>query len=53
MTNAEKYEEVFGIVPEICNCPTHRCEECPEFHNGNNDPFNCLKPNWWNKEYKE
>ena len=31
MTNAEKYEEVFGIVPEICNCPTHRCEECPEF----------------------
>lgn len=53
MTNAEKYTEVFGLIPEVCNCPTKECKDCPEFNGGNNDPFVCLKPNWWNQEYKE
>lgn len=29
MTNAEKYTEVFGIVPDPELCPAKNCEECP------------------------
>lgn len=48
MTNAEKYEEVFGFPPDTGNCPTELCSECPGHVDDN---FNCTC-NWWNEEYK-
>lgn len=49
MTNAEKYQEVFGFPPDKGNCPAERCEVCPM----NDDcHFKCLRCNWWNQEYK-
>lgn len=29
MTNAEKYQEVFGFPPDRGNCPTEDCKFCP------------------------
>lgn len=29
MTNAEKFEEVFGFKPNIDKCPAEDCEDCP------------------------
>ena len=49
MTNAEKYQEVFGFPPDKGNCPTELCENCPSNDVGK---FNCLSSNWWNEEYK-
>ena len=47
MTNAEKYKEVFGFLPDCGNCPTEWCGECPI------TPKDCLKTfDWWNEEYK-
>lgn len=49
MTNAEKYQEVFGFPPDKGNCPAERCEICPS-----NDGchFKCLHCNWWDEDYK-
>lgn len=50
MTNAEKYQEVFGFPPDKGNCPT----ECCTFY-----PVNCSADfgrestfEWWDEEYK-
>ena len=51
MTNAEKYQEVFGFPPDKGNCPAESCEVCPEMYTRNGS-FTC-RPNWWNEEYKE
>ena len=53
MTNAEKYEEVFGFPPVKHNCITIKnCCECPL----NNERKNrCLlgdRIDWWDSEYK-
>lgn len=48
MTNAEKYNEIFGFPPDKGNCPTESCEICP----GNmGEPLCGCK--WWDEEYKE
>lgn len=43
MTNAEKYQEVFGLIPDTSNCPTEDCSFCPN---------RCNSYVWWNEEYK-
>lgn len=48
MTNAEKYEEVFGFPPDKENCPTECCTFCP----GQVENFHC-NCTWWDEEYKE
>ena len=50
MTNAEKYQEVFGFPPDKGNCPTEDCHFCPvncsaDF--GRESTFD-----WWDEEYK-
>ena len=47
MTNAEKYEEVFGIKPDKNCCPTDSCENCPA---EKKEPLCLCK--WWDSEYK-
>ena len=48
MTNAEKYFEVFGIIPDKNCCPTEACAFCP----GNTgEPLCGCK--WWDSEWKE
>ena len=47
MTNAKKFEEVFGFAPDCCECPTYSCDNCPSDNWGN-----CAS-RWWNSEYKE
>lgn len=51
MTNAEKYEEVFGFPPDTTACPTWGCSYCPEMYTRIGS-FTC-RPNWWNEEYKD
>ena len=51
MTNAEKYQEVFGLEPEI-GCPTLNCNKCPIYEDCYHDNNVCLKK-WWYSEYKE
>lgn len=46
MTNAEKYQEVFGLVPDIGSCPTEDCSYCPGLCYGANSV--CT---WWYEEY--
>ena len=48
MTNAEKYEEVFGITPDKFTCPTDECDACPAQYKA---CFGIV--GWWNEEYKE
>ena len=49
MTNAEKYKEVFGFMPDKGNCPADSCEYCPI----KCDRPSCVERDWWNSEYKE
>lgn len=51
MTNAEKFEEVFGAKPDIIHCPIlyrKNCGSCKGFEG--NSP--CCGSDWWNSEYK-
>lgn len=49
MTNAEKYQEVFGFPPEKRNCPTKECDICPIDKEG----LSCATTeDWWDEEYK-
>ena len=48
MTNAEKYNEVFGFFPDITSCPTNSCNICP---GKVDDNLNCTCT-WWDEEYK-
>ena len=47
MTNAEKYQEVFGFPPDKGCCPAERCEICP----GHAEECLCTFK-WWDEEYK-
>ncbi len=48
MTNAEKYNEIFGFPPDTSNCPTESCKICP----GNTgEPLCGCK--WWGEEYNK
>lgn len=56
MTNAEKYEEVFGIPHDPSNCPTSDCNVCPcgiKDDKGSIACFASRTHEWWNSEYKE
>lgn len=53
MTNAEKFEEIFGLVPDtesmvlLCNIlPNDRCPYYEELDGG------CRCDMWWSKEYE-
>ena len=53
MTNAEKYEEVFGLPPLTHNCITEKpCPDCPIYNKRTNQCLLTDKMTWWNKEYK-
>lgn len=52
MTNAEKFEEVFGAKTNIVHCPIlyrEDCKKCKGYCNG----LGCRGSDWWNSEYKE
>ncbi len=52
MTNAEKYEEVFGMKVDKNMCPTKRCAICPIYKEG----LSCScadTEDWWDAEYKK
>ena len=50
MTNAQKYEEIFGFPVDKEMCPTADCENCPLKGN----KYGCaLTVEWWDSEYKE
>ena len=52
MTNAEKFEKVFGIKPDVesmsIDCPPTAPRNCKYFEN---DACHCEA--WWHEEYKE
>lgn len=50
MTNAEKFEEVFGFEPSKCKCPAEVCTNCPVNPCRNSS---LVIIDWWNSEYKE
>ena len=47
MTNAEKYQEVFGFPPDKGSCPTECCKFCP----GHVEAGLCTCK-WWDDDYK-
>ena len=52
MTNAEKFEEIFGIEPDVesmaIDCHKATPRECKYWEDGN-----CHCEAWWHEEYKE
>jgi len=48
MTNAEKFEQVFGVKPDADCCPLF----CAD-NDGFLKCFKCEKKNWFKEEYKE
>lgn len=56
MTNAEKYQEVFGMKPDTGNCPTSNCNFCPCASIDDEGCISCIGisvSDFWNSEYKE
>ena len=57
MTNAEKYEQVFGFPPNsVLECPTSDCKKCPLFNLHRKEDLCASNEelfNWWNSEYRE
>jgi hypothetical protein len=56
MTNAEKYEEVFGFKADPSVCPTTTCDVCPCSTKDSNGNISCEAAgtySWWSSEYKE
>lgn len=54
MTNAEKYKEIFGFLPDPVMCPTCDCRICP-CSDKDDDSIACIGARtheWWNSEYK-
>ena len=51
MTNAEKYEEVFGMKLEFNACPCIEGSSCKIGITGGCSDEKRLR--WWNSEYKE
>lgn len=55
MTNAEKYQEVFGLSVDLTMCPTTDCDVCPCLSKDRDGNISCPAActyEWWNKEYK-
>ena len=52
MTNAEKFKEVFGVVPSTKYCPIVYLEDCKKCK-GYFKYIGCCGSDWWNSEYKE
>lgn len=50
MTNAEKYEEVFGMKMEFNTCPCIECSNCKVCTDLCSEE---KRVKWWNSEYKE
>ncbi len=48
MTNAEKFEEIFGLEPDTTQCPIEDCSKCPLY----DEEYYCTET-WWESEYKE
>ena len=59
MTNAEKYEEVFGMPLDTAICPTSDCNVCPcanLVRDEDGISIACTSSKvyeWWKSEYKE
>jgi len=54
MTNAEKFEEVYGFKPTKLGCPVVHTLDCLNCKGYNSDfPLGCSDSDWWNSEYKE
>jgi hypothetical protein len=51
MTNAEKYQEVFGFPPDKGSCPAEDCHVCP-INNCSEDFGRESTFEWWDEEYK-
>ena len=53
MTNAEKYQEVFGFKPAYV-CPTYTCSNCPiGLKTCQVNEYRLIPiAKWWNQEYK-
>lgn len=49
MTNAQKYEEIFGFPPDKAMCPAEKCAICPMMKKTES----CESENWWSAEYVE
>ena len=53
MTNAEKFEKVFGYFPDtsadVCECPEYSAGESCKY----NDDYGCHCEDWWLEEYNE
>ncbi len=55
MTNAEKYEEVFGMPVDPSMCPTLNCDICPCCSKDNFGNIACVSActyEWWKSDYK-
>ena len=55
MTNAEKYQEVFGLPVDTSLCPTKECKFCPCSTENSEGTVFCRDGcpyEFWNKEYK-
>ena len=52
MTNAEKYQEVFGFPPDKASCPTRLCKNCPVSPDKKNTCNAGYQYHWWDEEYK-
>lgn len=56
MTNAEKYEEVFGLPVDPSMCPTINCDLCDCVRKDTEGSVSCIAActyAWWNEEYHE
>ncbi len=54
MTNADKYEEVFGMPVDKSNCPTSDCIQCPCADVADDHAVHCVARcvfEWWDQEY--
>ena len=51
MTNAEKYEKIFGREPDVYGCPQQHCKDCP--CNKKDEGIECKPEHWWNSTYKK
>ena len=55
MTNAEKYQEVFGLIVDHSMCPTTDCDVCPCVSKDSKGNVSCVGGctyKWWDEEYK-
>ena len=53
MNNAEKFKEVFGVEPDIDNCPLKCDNQDSESFRFSQCVNHCDRFKWWFQEYKE